>query len=382
MDIVYARESLPTRMTRSLFLAGPTPRSKDVKSWRADALAMLQSIEGHVFVPEPRDGKWASDYEGQIEWEAEALNQADVILFWVPREMTSMPALTTNDEWGYWKNSGKVVFGAPDDAVHVRYQQHYADQFKIPSSNTLLKTMQTALAKLGSGSLRTGGEVKVPLYVWNLPAFQSWYQAQVGAGNVLKDASVLWTFRVGKQLDNVFCWALKVEVYITAEDRIKRNEFVFGRPDISSIVLWHRGETLAETEVVLIKEFRSPAKTQDAFIRELPGGSSKKDKPPIVTAVEELREEANFSIDRSQLVSHGFRQLYGTLSSVGAHVFSTEIDDEELAYFKSISGQPHGVVADTERTFVEVHPVGELVKDPLTDWSTLGIIFSALTVHW
>jgi len=72
MDIVYAQEPLPTRMSRSLFLAGPTPRSKDVKSWRENALAVLQSMnfDGHVFVPEPRNGKWDHDYLAQVEWEA------------------------------------------------------------------------------------------------------------------------------------------------------------------------------------------------------------------------------------------------------------------------------------------------------------------------
>jgi 8-oxo-dGTP pyrophosphatase MutT (NUDIX family) len=381
MEIVYAKEPLPTRMTRSLFLAGPTPRSDDVKGWRENALDVLQKMnfDGHVFVPEPRDGEWAKDYVDQIEWEESALNQSDCILFWVPREIPSMLALTTNDEWGYWKDSGKVVFGAPDSAVHVRYQQYYSDKLKIPQFTTMLETIRAALAKLGSGKERHGGEVKVPLYIWTLPSFQSWYLTQLGAGNVLQDAKVLWSARVGKQRETVFCWILKVDVFITAEDRVKSNEFVLGRPDVSSVVLWHRASTLAATEVVLVKEFRSPARTQDAFIRELPGGSSKHDQDPVLTAVEELREEANFSIDQKHLKSHGFRQLFGTLSSVGAHVFSAEINDEELAYFKSLAGQANGIVADSERTFVEVYPMGEILQNPLTDWATLGSIFSVLS---
>jgi len=144
------------------------------------------------------------------------------------------------------------------------------------------------------------------------------------------------------------------------------------------VVLWHRAPTLAETEVVLVKEFRSPARTEDGFIRELPGGSSKKDKAPVLTAVEELHEEAGFTIHPKLLKSQPFRQLYGTLSSVGAYVFSAEISDEELEHFKNLAGQAHGLESDSERTFVEVYPVGELLAKPLTDWATLGAIFSVL----
>ena len=42
------------------------------------------------------------------------------------------------------------------------------------------------------------------------------------------------------------------------------------------------------------------------------------------------------------------------------------------------SGRHHGVEADTERTYVEVRTVRELLARPLTDWSNLGMIFAAL----
>ncbi|CAM9308784.1 unnamed protein product, partial [Heterosigma akashiwo] len=46
-----------------------------------------------------------------------------------------------------------------------------------------------------------------------------------------------------------------------------------------------------DCEVVLIKEFRSPAKTDDCFIHELPGGSAFKAQEPVVEAASELHEE-------------------------------------------------------------------------------------------
>ena len=129
MHVVYAHEPAPATLAASIFLAGPTPRDEGTPSWRPDALRLLaaRGFSGVVFVPEPRDGAWARDYEGQVLWEEEHLHMADVVLFWLPRALPRMPGLTTNDEWGTFKHSGKVVFAAPPDAEKVRYQQHDAD---------------------------------------------------------------------------------------------------------------------------------------------------------------------------------------------------------------------------------------------------------------
>jgi hypothetical protein len=130
MHTVYAKEDFPIRVRSSIFLAGPTPRSKEVPSWRPVALALLKQLgfEGVVFLPEPRTEVWG-DYSDQILWESEALNRSDCILFWIPRDLTPdangyprMGALTTNDEFGTWKTSGKVVLGTPPEASHVKYQ--------------------------------------------------------------------------------------------------------------------------------------------------------------------------------------------------------------------------------------------------------------------
>ena len=111
-------------------------------SWRPEALRLLaaRGFTGAVFVPEPRDGAWTRDYDGQIEWEEAHLHMADVVLFWLPRELGSMPGLTTNDEWGAHKYSGKVVFGAPPGAAKVRYQQYYAGRLHIPGGDSLAAT--------------------------------------------------------------------------------------------------------------------------------------------------------------------------------------------------------------------------------------------------
>lgn len=150
MKIVYAMQPIPARV--ELFLAGPTPRSQDVKSWRPAALRALSQLgfDGTVLVPEGSDGEFHGDYLGQIDWETEGLEGAACILFWLPRRFPDMPGLVSNDEWGFWKASGKVVFGAPPDAEKVKYQILYCTRHNIPCSSTLYETCSSALQLLRS----------------------------------------------------------------------------------------------------------------------------------------------------------------------------------------------------------------------------------------
>lgn len=166
MRVVYAHEPLPASITKSIFLAGPTPRSGDVESWRPEALKVLAKLgyDGVVFVPEPRSGEF--EPAGHIEWEEDCLNVADCIAFWIPRVMATMPALTTNVEWGAWCDSGKVVLGTPPEAVHVGYHQYYASKYHVPVATTLEETLKLALFMVSEGAVRTGGEREVPLYIW------------------------------------------------------------------------------------------------------------------------------------------------------------------------------------------------------------------------
>ena len=108
---------------KSIFLAGPTPRGENVKSWRTDACKMLEQLgfDGLVYVPEYSTWKPKADYVDQAMWEREALSNATVIAFWIPRSLPDMPALSTNVEFGYWLHTGKVVYGRPDDAKKIKY---------------------------------------------------------------------------------------------------------------------------------------------------------------------------------------------------------------------------------------------------------------------
>jgi hypothetical protein len=124
MKIIYSDQEI-TGFAKSIFLAGPTPRSDDVPSWRDEAIEILRtfSFDGIVFVPERSNHKSSHHYYDQIAWEWKALDGCTLILFWVPRDMKNMPALTTNIEFGRYTaiRPESVLYGRPDWAEHVRY---------------------------------------------------------------------------------------------------------------------------------------------------------------------------------------------------------------------------------------------------------------------
>ncbi len=227
------------------------------------------------------------NYVQQMQWEADCLNCSDAILFWVPRDMTKMPGLTTNTEFGVWaaQDPARVFFGAPESAVHVSYQQKTAVKSDIPTFKTLEDLVKGVVAALGAGAERKSGATQVPLHIWKTASFQNWYKAQTAAGIELHGAQVKWVLRIGPKF--VLYWALKVDMFVPSENRHKTNEVVISRPDVCLTVAWHRPKDSAKDETLfaLIREYRTPAVSEDAFAWENPGGSSfKPDKDPYKTA--------------------------------------------------------------------------------------------------
>lgn len=379
MHIVYTLEYPPETFDKAIFLAGPTPRSEKVRSWRPEALRILELLkyDGVVFVPEPRGGQFERDYDANTDWEERSLHLSDCIVFWVPRNLKTMPAFTTNDEWGHWKNSGKVVFGAPSEAQKIRYQRYYANKFFVPHHESLEETLRAALDFIGSGSLRSRGEREVPLYIWETTHFQQWYGALKRAGNRLDHARVEWTFRVGPQQKIIFISILHADIFVGSEGRNKVNEVVISRPDIAAVMLYRRDQVLDNSDIVLVREFRSSVATEDGFVWELPSGSSRTPTNDFRSvAVHECQEEVGFSIDAHRMKQHEVRQLAATFSTHKAHLFSAEITEEELERFRSLKGIAHGVVGDSERTYVEIVKLRDIRKKQDVDWSMLGMILS------
>lgn len=380
MHVVYAHEPPPDELTASIFLAGPTPRDADTPSWRPEALRLLaaRGFDGVVFVPEARDGRWQRDYDGQIAWEEAHLHMADVALFWLPRDLSRMPGLTTNDEWGTHKHSGKLVFGAPPEATKVRYQRHYAERLHIPRADDLATTVDLALAMIGPGAPRRGGERQVPLHVWRTPAFQAWYAALRAAGHRLDGARLEWVCRSGPQRRWLFLWALRADVHVPAEGRNKSGEVVIGRPDVAAVVMFRRDPDPLHTRVVLVREFRSAVRNARGAVLELPSGSSFDEAlDPSHVAAEEVHEETGLRVDAGRLVRVASRQVAATLLSHHAHLHRVELTADELARLEAQRGEVHGSYPG-ERCTVEVHRLGDLLAGDDLDWSTLGMVLAAL----
>jgi len=105
---------------------------------------------------------------------------------------------------------------------------------------------------------------------------------------------------------------------------------------------------------------------------------------PLELASDEFCEETGYttktgcSIEPLRFKNFGARQVAGTLSTHKAHLFALELDAEELAWFKEQAalGVAHGVEGDSERTYVEIHRVGDLLETGQVDWSMMGMILT------
>lgn len=379
LTVVYTTEEPPESYTKSIFAAGPTPRGNTGTGWRNALIAELeqQGYDGVLFIPEPRDGDFPENYDDQIEWETKHLNLADIILFWIPRDLATMPAFTTNVEYGTWLSSGKVVLGAPPEAPKNTYLISLAHTNNVPYSTTLHGTVQNALALLSDGAVRTAGERYVPLHIWRTPSFQKWYTAQTRAGNILHRATVTATYPQYRY-DNLFLWGLHVDMWIQAENRHKTNEIVLSRPHTVSVLAYHPKTNIAETEIVLVKEYRPAAATPDGYIWELPGGSSypfllQTDKE---TAQSELAAETGVTVGEGRLLPYGSRQLAPTLTAHHTALFLVELDDREIATAKQAIGTVHGEY-DGERCHLQVVTLQDILDGATpVDWGTRGMILS------
>jgi len=140
INVIYAQEEIKdTQRNSILFLAGPTPRDENTKSWRPKMLEWLKNynFQGTVLIPEMRDPKdWKENfaYDKQIEWEHKGMEIATDIIFWIPRELEKMPAFTTNIEFGYWlaKDLGKMIVGFPENTPKNDYIKYQCKKNKIP----------------------------------------------------------------------------------------------------------------------------------------------------------------------------------------------------------------------------------------------------------
>lgn len=147
MEVIYSDQVINVDKInkRSFFLAGPTPRNAYAPSWRQHALGYLEDLKfnGFVLVPELQIRSKKYDYLNQVEWEKLGLTVATRIIFWVPRKMPDMPGLTTNVEFGRYVTSGRIYYGRPDTADHIKYLDWlYKDTVGREPFNDLRKMLE------------------------------------------------------------------------------------------------------------------------------------------------------------------------------------------------------------------------------------------------
>lgn len=141
----------------SIFLAGPTLRNDFFEnSWRKDAVEILEKegFDGAVYIPESMTGDYSAinlDDKGYPQWEWNRLETCDVILFWVPRNLETLPGFTTNVEFGRYITlcPEKVVLGYPVDAPKCTYLGTLYERFNNDGvANSLEDTLKHAIARI------------------------------------------------------------------------------------------------------------------------------------------------------------------------------------------------------------------------------------------
>jgi len=373
LKIVRLGDEFPKRLKSSILLRIPKPLEG----------AFLNELEvrgykENVFLA---SGKVAAKHHAWLE---KAMDRADGLLFWFPENSNGTTTQMAADfAWQAAVRRGDMVLGCAERSPNLNRLKELAKGLFLPIASRPSIAVEEACKMVGKGALRKGGECSVPLYLWKVPHFKQWLDAQqaTAVGNKLEHLEPRLTFRVGPRGGFLLFWGARVEVYVREEDRIKANEIVVGRPDIHNVVAFYRpkGTSLADTEVVLVKEFRSPSTTEDGFNYGLPGGSSEKIQDTALTAMEELSEETQVSqvnIDPKRFQLLPLRQVAGTASTMRAYAHVIELRKKEIDRFRNL--KPAGKEEETERTYPGVYRVGDLLQSTKADWSQLGMILATL----
>lgn len=385
--LVYAKEEIPENLISSIFLAGCTPREKLDLEWRNKAIEILDKLnyEGVVFLPIDSNRESAlfdfARYEEQIDWERKCCKLADKIVFWIPREFRpdfEMLGQTTNVEFGLYFNFNKLMIGSPDKAVANSYLKYLCKNEKdIFWYNTLEELLRDTVKSLNS-VFRKGIECKIPEHIYSSSQFQNWYQSMKNNNNELVDFEELYSWYMPKA-KKLFLSVFKPSVYIKEEDRIKSNEFVVARTDISHICAYYRPDNeILNSEIVLVKEFRIPVRNNKGYVYELPGGSSLKDNSSALeTASQELEEEIGLLVEPDRFKFVDSRQSASTLCSHKINLYSVRLTKDEIDKIKkdSQNNVTHGIQEATELTYSLVVTYKDILEGKYpVDFTNLGMI--------
>jgi 8-oxo-dGTP pyrophosphatase MutT (NUDIX family) len=356
MQIVRAGEPIPEQFTRAVFLAAAEG------SWDEEAIELLAAAgfdEGVVYVG------GAAPEDAKAGWRSQATAMSDAVVCFAQQD-TDRDYITR--EVLTWAESGKRFVGGAAGS--------YMDEISVGHGITPERSLPDLIAKafkmVKAGAERKGAEREVPLMVWRTPPWGLWYASVQAAGNRLDGAKVCWTFRVGPGGAFVLFWAVHANIWVEAEGRHKSNEVVIARPDIACVLAYMPGEQMLDTEIIVIKEFRSPCRNEHGFVYELPGGSSFKPNSDVYqTAADELFEETGIRVEKARLRKEMSRQSGATVTTHHVHLFSCELTKEEMSVAKKCAEDRtvFGNENETERTYIETITLREAIPSSKMDFT-------------
>jgi 8-oxo-dGTP pyrophosphatase MutT (NUDIX family) len=364
VTLVRPGEAAPSSFERSVFLTCACGAP-----WEAEALSQLEAAgmqTGTVFV--------GDDAPENAAWREEAVKISDAIACWAT-DASSDVLQATVLRWG---SSGKLLLGHAEGSWATPLSTPFPQLAAQPDLPGLVAAVWKMVK---AGAARTGAEREVPLMIWRTPPWGLWYESQLAAGNRLDGAKVEWTFRVGPGGAFVLFWAIHADIHVTAEGRNKSNEVVIARPDVCCTLAYTPGPHMLDTEIIVIKEYRSPVRNESGFVYELPGGSSFKPNTDVYkTAADELFEETGIRVDKSRLKKEKSRQAAATVTTHHVHLFSCKLSAAEMdvarkvAEEKTMFGNEH----ETERTYIEIMTLREALPAAKVDFTTLGMVMQTI----
>lgn len=377
------------KVTKTIFLAGPSPRYKAGDTvqphWRHVALAKLDEMgyDGIVYIPSTEEEHKLGNvvqqdvnYDHQFKWEQQALHRADIIFFYVARN-EEFPGLTTNVEFGMFKDSGRTIYARPDDADSIRYLDMMAEKDGLVVYD-LEGGLKAALKRIGEGAERKGEECKIPLLFWNSEQFKDWYICLKNQKNKLLDFEAKSVITIGEE-HSLFGFSAWVNIWIANENREKSCEWIFSRTHTSYTVPFFTNPD-GSRSYVLVRDFRSTAVNRKGYVYELPGGSLEEGLDPRDNAIKELLEETglDLSAGKDRLIPMGIIQAYAIFSTNLVVPYCVELikDEFDLLMSKVKRGETLG---ENDEEVIKLCIMnersinGNLEQFPI-DLTTLGLI--------
>lgn len=116
-----------------VYLAGAIDMG-DAVNWQQEVIAQFADTEGIILL-NPRRSEFTDAMEqSQIEWELEAMENADLILMWFPKASEAPISLL---EMGLYLRSGKLLIGVEDGYYRQKNIELTTRRYNVPVFYTL-----------------------------------------------------------------------------------------------------------------------------------------------------------------------------------------------------------------------------------------------------